>query len=100
MSILASSSGVFGCGRADSRRRCCSCLGVISWAGGTDASGRRDRTDQVGLDRRALVSTVSLVELYARADRRGYRCWLRRACRKAPRQHKQINLDISEDIGF
>ena len=33
-------------------------MGVISWAGG--AVGRRERTDQVGLERRAVISSPSL----------------------------------------
>jgi hypothetical protein len=50
--MAASSAGVVGSGRAERRRRWCSCEGVIFSAGAEDGEeGRRLRTDQVGFSR-------------------------------------------------
>lgn len=47
--MVASSSGVFGRGRADNRSRWCSCFGVMVSSGMSEE--RRDRMDQLGLAR-------------------------------------------------
>jgi hypothetical protein len=50
--MVASSADVVGSGRAERRRRWCSCEGVIFSAGSEkEKEGRRLRTDQVGFSR-------------------------------------------------
>jgi hypothetical protein len=72
--MVASSAADVGWGRAERRRRWWSWVGVIVSAGGEEgdeeadeveevledllAGGRRERTDQVGLERRAAMSSL------------------------------------------
>ena len=57
--MVASSVGERGWGRAERRRRWWSWVGVIVSSGGGVllAGGRRDRTDHVGFERRAAMSS-------------------------------------------
>jgi hypothetical protein len=71
---------------------------VISSAGAVESEGRRERTDQVGLERRAAMSSGSFCsfceELYARVIGMGFRCWARSACLRDSRQRRHIDLDM------
>ena len=96
-------------------------MGVISSFGAAVEEGRRERTDQVGFERRAAISrgpfcsfgapfcscraSVCSVcsELYARILGKGDRCFERGACRRDVRQRKytvldMINLSISPEV--
>ena len=63
-----------------------------------EADGRRERTDQVGFERRAAMSRSSLCEvwgeLYARVLGRGHRFWATSACRREARQRRHIDRDM------
>jgi hypothetical protein len=57
--MVASSAGEEGWGRAERRRRWCSWVGVIGVVvGDASVGGRRDRTDQVGLERSLVMSSL------------------------------------------
>lgn len=89
---------------------------MISWVGSVEAEGRRERTDQVGFERRAAVSSDSFwggweedsscagcKEPYARDLGMGNRCWARSVCRRDARQRRQIGpdmmkLSVSSDV--
>lgn len=61
---MASSADVVGSGRAERRRRWCSCEGVIFSAGSEDGEeGRRLRTDHVGFSRiEAAVDDLVVID--------------------------------------
>lgn len=63
--MAASASGVAGSGRAERRRRWCSCAGVMGSGAAEDDEGSRLRMDHEGLERmeaaRGLVLRVRVV---------------------------------------
>jgi len=71
---------------------------VISSDGGASGSGSRERTDQVGFESRASMSTRSLrggSELYLRVEAVKVRFWTRMMLWSEARQRAHINPDIS-----
>lgn len=70
--MASSSIWSFGGGSAESRRRWCNFLGVISLRGKVSGSGRRDSMDHVGLERRASMSTIFRVSDFESAEELKY----------------------------
>jgi len=70
---------------------------VISSDGGVLGSGRRERTDQLGFERRALMSTRCLrggCEVDLRAEAEMDRFWTRTMLWREARQREHLNPDI------